>query len=41
MLRNAIGGGVSDFPGKKRYEDVQFSVKIVTRGWGGCHISRK
>ena len=29
-----VWGGVS-FPGKKRYEDVQFNVISVTRGWVG------
>ena len=34
MLRNAVGGGrVSDFPKKKRYEDVPFNVICVTTGW--------
>ena len=33
MLRNAVGGGeVSAFPGKKRYEGVQFNVISITRG---------
>ena len=34
MLRNADGGrGVSDFPEKKRYEGVMFTVISVTRVW--------
>ena len=33
---------MSDFPEKKRYEDVRFNVVIsVTRGVGGCQISGK
>ena len=36
MLRNAVGGGrVSDFPEKKRYEDVRFNIICVTKGWMG------
>ena len=29
--------GVS-FPGKRRYEDVQFNVISVTRGWVGVKV---
>ena len=31
VLGNADGGGVSTFPGKKRYEGVMFNVINVTR----------
>ena len=42
VLRNAVGGGrVSYFCEKKRYEYVQFNVISITRGLGGCRISRK
>ena len=34
VLHNAVGGGrVSDFPEKKRYEDVRFNVISVMMGW--------
>ena len=32
VLRNAVGGGVSDFR-KKHYEGVRFNVISVTIGW--------
>ena len=32
MLRNADRGGVSNFPGKMRYEGVRFKVVSITRG---------
>ena len=39
MLRNAVRGGkVSDFTGKKRYEDVRFNV---TRGLVGVKLPEK
>ena len=41
MLRNADGGGASDFPGKKRYEGVMFNVISVTRGWVGVQFAEK
>ena len=42
MLRNAdVGGGVSDFLKKKRYEGVMFNVIISLRGGGWGPISRK
>ena len=42
MLRNIVGGGrVSDFPEKKRYEDVRFNVISVTRGWVGVKFPEK
>ena len=42
VLRNQCRGweGVR-FPLKKRYEDVGFNVISVTKGVGGCQISRK
>ena len=42
VLRHAVGGGrVSDFPEKKRYEDVPFNVIRVTRGWVGVKFPGK
>ena len=42
MLRNADGvGGVSNFPGKKRYEGVMFNVISVTKGWVGVQFPGK
>ena len=36
MLRNSVvGGWVSAFPEKKRYEGVRFNAISVTRGWVG------
>ena len=36
VLRNAVvGGWVSAFPEKKRYDGVRFNVISVTRGWVG------
>ena len=32
LLPNAVGGGVSDFPDKKRYEGVWLNVIIIMRG---------
>ena len=32
VLRNAMGVGGVNFPGKKRYEGVRFNVIGVTRG---------
>ena len=40
MLCNAEGGGVSNFPEKKRYKGVQFNVISVTRVCV-CQFSRK
>ena len=41
MLRNTVGGRVSEFPEKKRYEDVRFNVIRVTRGWVGVKFPEK
>ena len=40
MLRNAAGGGVSDFL-EKGYEGVMFNVISVTRGWVGVQFPEK
>ena len=39
MLPNAVRG--VSFPGKKRYEDVQFNVISITRGWVGVKVPGK
>ena len=42
MLRNADEvGGVSHFPGEKRYKGVRFNVISVTRGWVGVQFPEK
>ena len=42
MLRNTVGGGrVSDFDKKKRYEDIQFNIISLTRGWVGVKCPEK
>ena len=41
MLRNAMGGGGSAFPGKKRYEGVRFNVISITMGWVGVKFPGK
>ena len=42
MLKKPVGGArVSDFPEKKRYEDVRFKVISVTRGWVGIKFPEK
>ena len=38
MLHNADRGGKCQFPGKKRYEGLRFSVSSVTRGWVGVQF---
>ena len=42
VLRNAVGGGrVSDFPEKKRYEEVRLNVISITRGWVSVEFPEK
>ena len=41
MLRNADGGGVVRFSGKKRYKGVMFHVISVTRGRVGVQFAEK
>ena len=43
VLRNLVGGGWVglSFPGKKRYEGVQFNVISVTKGWVGVKFPGK
>ena len=41
VLRNADGGGGSDFLEKKRYEGVMFNVISITRGWVGVQFPEK
>ena len=41
VLRNTVGGVGVGFPGKKRYEGVQFNVITITRGWVGVKFTVK
>ena len=41
VTQMGVGGGVSDFLEKKRYEGVMFNVISVTRGWVGVQCPEK
>ena len=41
LTQIGVGGGVSDFLGKKRYEGVMFNVISVMRGWVGVQFPEK
>ena len=41
VLRRSRGWRCSDFPEKKRFEDVRFNVISVTRGWVGVTFPEK